>query len=127
MLYQGSTPKFLVRILNELNVQLDPSNNAQVTEVLIFIFNAIDNTDIAKFYLNTSLGTGWSAATINTVATGDKRVQFILTAAQTAAAMGNRNKIQLTITLPDTGGYLNNKKIIIKQGLFFEINPAKTI
>jgi hypothetical protein len=124
--YSGSTPKYLLRLKNETGVQLDPSNLAQVTEVKVFINNAINGNSIAKFILNeVSLPTGYSRLTIKDLGDDDVRVLMVLTSAMTNAAEGNSNEIQVNIHIPDpdiTGG----TRIIIRRGRFHEILKART-
>jgi len=125
-LYAGSTPKYLVRIRDEEGTQLDPSDVDQIVEVRIWIYNALDGTMVAKFYLNTEpSGTGWREATVKTVGVDDNRVLFTLTAAETEAAPPNKNEIQIEITVPDTD-FPDSKRIIIKTGRFSDIRPSKT-
>lgn len=125
-LYAGSTPKYLVRIRDEEGVQLDPSDVNQILEVRIWIYNALDGTVVAKFYLNTEpSGIGWRQAIVKTVGAGDKRVQFTLTAAETEAAPPNKNEIQIEVTVPDTD-FDDDKRVIIKTGRFSDIRPSKT-
>ena len=125
VIYAGSTPKFLMRIKDENGVQLDPSNIAQVTEVKVFLYNAINGTIIGKYYLNTNPGEGWTALTIKDLGEGDKRVLMVMTSAMTTAAEGNSNMIQVDAHIVDAdvpGG----SRIVIKKGKFYEIKPAKS-
>lgn len=125
-IYAGSTPKFLVKIVDEDRVQLDPSNALQVKEVLIYISNSITNTIVAKLYLNNSPDAEdntWGQSTMKDLGGGDKRVLFALTAEQTKAAEGNRNNIQVTYTIPDMD-LPSGERTIIKKGHFHEVKPA---
>jgi hypothetical protein len=126
-LYSGSTPKYLTRIRDEAGVQLDPEDIDQILEVRIWIYNAISGTIVAKFYLNTlpTPSTGWRQASVKEIITGDKRVLFTLTAAETSAAPVNKNEIQIEITIPDAD-FDDNKRVIIKTGRFSDIRPAQT-
>lgn len=124
-IYQGSTPKYLARIKDSEGVQLDPSNTAQVVEVKIWIYNVLDGTSVAKFiYPTTTPPAGWRAATLKVLDSTDKRVMFILTAAETLAAKGNQNEIQIEVAFYDTE-MPDNKRIEIKKGRFVEIKSAQ--
>lgn len=126
-LLAGSTPKYAIRITDKNGLQLDPSDVAQVVEVRIWVYNSIDGTSIAKFYLNTPpspIG-DWRAAVVKTVAPGDKRVVFYLTSAETIAAQPNTNEIQIEITYPDAD-YVDGHKIENGVARFPAISPAKT-
>lgn len=124
--YSGSTPKYLIRLRNDAGVQLDPSNLAQVSEVKVFINNAINGNSIAKFILRESpLPTGYSSLSTKDLGEGDVRVLMVLTAAMTTAAEGNSNQIQVNVHIPDpevTGG----TRIIILRGRFHEILKSRT-
>jgi hypothetical protein len=123
-IFQGETPKYLCRIKDSAGTQLDPSNATQVIEVKIWIYNAIDgSSSIAKFIYPTSPPAGWRAATLHTDGT-DKRVMFILSAAETTAAKGNQNEIQIEIVFYDTE-MPDNSRIEIKKGRFSEINTSQ--
>ncbi len=124
-LYQGETPKYLCRIKNSSGTQLDPSNVAQVIEVRIIIYNAISGASVAKFIYPTFPPAGWRAATLHTDGT-DKRVMFILSAAETMAAHGNQNEIQTQTIYPDTENPPSNQRIEIKKGRFVEIKSAQS-
>lgn len=122
--YAGSSPKYLIRLRNQSGIQLDPSNLLQVTEVKVIIFNAINGAVIARFYLRTSPGEGWTQMVTKDLGDGDVRVLMVLTPAMTLAAKGNSNMIQVEFHVPDTdvpGG----SNIILRQGKFHEILPAK--
>jgi hypothetical protein len=126
-LLAGSTPKYLVRLRDENGNQLDPSDTDQIKEVNIWIYNSIDGTVIAKFYLHTQPDSSWREASTKEVAPGDVRVLFYLTAAETLAAPANKNEIQVKIIVPDTDfGVPNGERTIIKTGRFSDIKPAKT-
>jgi hypothetical protein len=126
-LYSGSTPKYLVRIRDEAGIQLDPSEVLEIIEVLIWIYNALDGTIVAKFYLNTlPSGSGWRQADTKEVGLNDVRVLFTLTAAETEAAPPNKNEIQIAVTIPDDDFPPDNERIIIKTGRFSDIRPSKT-
>lgn len=122
----GSTPKYHLRLHNESGVQLDPSNLSQVVEVKVFIYNAFTGTSIGKFILNEpTLPAGFSRLTTKTVVEGDVRVQMVLTAAMTTAALGNSNEVQVDIHVPDAdveGGV----RIIKNKGKFHEILETKS-
>jgi len=127
VIYAGSTPVYSVKILDESGVQLDPSNQAQVTEVKIFLFNSITGTEIGRFYLNTlPAGTGWiKLPTPKTFGAGDVRVMLPLSSSQTRNAEGNSNMIQINAHIVDadaSGGV----RIDIRKGKFSEILPAKS-
>ena len=122
----GSTPKYLIRLLNEAGVQLDPSNLAQVTEVKVFINNAINGNSIAKFTLRESpVPTGYSLLTTKDLGDGDVRVLMVLTSAMTTAAEGNSNEIQVNVHIPDAD-VTTGTRIIIRRGRFHEILKART-
>lgn len=122
----GSTPKYLLRLYNESGVQLDPSNLAQVTEVKVFINNAINGNSIAKFILREStLPTGYSRLSTKDLGDGDVRVLMVLTAAMTTAAEGNSNEIQVNVHIPDSE-VTGNTRIIILRGRFHEILKSRT-
>lgn len=124
-IFAGSTPKYLIRIKDKTGVQLDPSDVGQLTDLRIWIFNNIDRTVIAKFYLNTApdpIGT-WRKADVKDVAPGDKRVMFTLTAAETLAAPPNTNGIQIETTIPDTD-YSSNIRVDIGSARFPEVKPV---
>jgi len=125
MIYQGSTPKFLVRIKDENGNQIDPSDSQIIVEAKIYLYNAINGTIIGKFYLNTDPepNTGWIHMTIEEITETDKRIQLILTSAMTKAAQGNSNMIQINLHFvdPDCPGSV---RIDIKKGKFPEITKA---
>ena len=123
-IYSGSTPKFLVKIKDEAGIQLDPSNTDQVTEVKITLFNAITSTVFGRFYLNQSSAGYNIPMTVQDNGEGDLRVKFHLTAAQTEAAEGNSNRIQITITVPDPD--IAGGRVIIKTGKFAEVVRSKS-
>lgn len=125
-LYQGETPKYLCKFKDALGVQLDPSDSAQISEVRIWINNAIDGSLVAKFIYPTSPSTGWRAATVKTVATLplDRRIMFMLTAAETRAATGNQNNIQIETTFYDEE-MPDNKRIEIGSAEFGEIKYSQ--
>ena len=123
-IYAGSTPKFLLKVKDEAGFQLNPSDISQVTEVKVYVFNAITNDVWAKFYLKTMPSSGnWTQMSVATLSSTDIRVRFYLTEAQTMAAQGNENKIQVNVSVPDaeTGG----TRIVIKTGKFAEIIKAQ--
>ena len=122
----GSTPKYLLRLRNEAGIQLDPSTLAQVTEVKVFLYNAITGTSIAKFVLRESpLPAGFTALSTKDLGDGDVRVLMVLTAAMTTAAAGNANEIQADVHIPDAEAP-DSVRIIKLKGKFHEIQKAKT-
>lgn len=132
-LYQGSTPKFLIAIKDEAGLRLDPraeANPLQVSAVRAFIYNAITELVFAKFYYGTAPNPtiGWTLMTVSdnmgTELVPDYRLKLILSAAQTLAAGGNSNKIQVNVTVPDTD--IAGGRVIIKTGKFSEIIKAVT-
>lgn len=126
-IYQGSTPKYLAKIKNDLGIQLDPSNVLEVIEVRVWISNALDGTSVAKFiYPTTTPPAGWRAATVKTLTTSplDRRVMFTLTAAETRAAQGNQNDIQVETTFYDEE-MPDNKRIEIGSTRFGEIKNSQ--
>lgn len=127
VVYAGSTPKYLIKIKDLNGVQLDPRESSQITDVKVFIYNSISGQMIAKFYFNVAPDpvTGWSQLTSKVVSASDIRLLMVLTAAQTIAAEGNNNIIQIDTHYPDSevpGG----EKISIKKGKFHEIRPAQS-
>lgn len=100
VLYEGSTPRFLLRIRDGSGVQLNPNLSAgQVTEVKVWIYNSITGAIIAKRYLNTPpspLGI-WTQMTTKEVTSGDHRIQISLTAAETTDKTPNANEIQVEL------------------------------
>lgn len=124
-LYQGETPKYLVRIKDANGVQLDPSNVAQVVEVKIWIYNSITGESIAKFVYPTSPSAGWRAATIKVISGEGKRLLFILTEAETEAAKGNSNIIQIQTIFYDDENPPSNARTEIKKGQFDEIKSVQ--
>lgn len=125
-IFAGSTPKFLMKLKTKDGIQLDPSDANVVVDVQVIIYNAITGIVITRMYLNTlPAGTDtWRKMLIKTMATGDKRVQFYLTAAETTAAKGNTNVIQVKTTVVDTE-ITGNVRTIIKKGKFQEILASK--
>jgi len=124
--FAGSTPKYLLRIRNEAGTQLDPSNLAQVTEVKVFIYNAITGAYVARFILNAStLPAGFTVLSTKDLGDGDIRVLMVLTAVMTTAAEGNRNEIQVNVEMPDAE-VPSGTKVLILKGKFHEVLPAKT-
>ena len=132
IIYSGSTPKFLIKIRDENGLQLDPravANPIQVTAVWAYIYNAITGVVIGKFYFGTAPNplTGWELMTVTgnmgTVPLPDYRLKLILTAAQTQAAEGNSNTMQITLTVPDAD--VPGGRIVIKTGKFSEIVKSK--
>jgi len=124
VIYAGSTPKFLIKIKDENGAQLDPTNVAQVVDVKVFIYNALNGTTIGQFYLRTNPGTGWTALTTKDLGGGDKRVLLVMTADMTKAAEGNSNAIQIDAHIADADAPAGTR-IVIKKGKFYEIKPAK--
>jgi hypothetical protein len=125
-IYQGSTPKYLLKIKNAQGVQLDPSDVNQVIEVRIWIYNSITGAEIVKFFLNiapTPLGS-WRQTAVKEVITGDKRVLLPILAAEISSP-GNKNEIQIEVTVPDTD-FDDNKRVIISKGIFPEVKAAKS-
>lgn len=134
LIYSGSTPKFLIKIKDEQGIILDPRSNAnplQISGVQVFIYNAITGVVFAKFYYGTAPNptTGWTLMTVTTnmgtVLAPDYRLKLFLSSAQTLAAEGNSNKIQINTSVVDadiTGG----TRVIIKTGNFSEIIKAKS-
>jgi hypothetical protein len=125
-IYQGSTPKYLIRIRDIQGNQLDPSDVGQILEVRVWIYNSISGDDVVKFYLNTApspLGS-WRQAAIKEVTGTDKRILLPITAAETLAALENKNEIQVEITIPDND-FDDDKRIIIRKGIFPEIKSTK--
>lgn len=127
VIYQGSTPKYLVKIKDEQAIILDPSNALQVTAVQVFLYNVITGVVFAKFYYGTAPNplTGWTVMTLKDLGNSDKRLQLILSAAQTQAADGNSNKIQINVSVPDVDAP-GGTRVIIKTGKFSEIVKAKS-
>jgi ABC-type Zn uptake system ZnuABC Zn-binding protein ZnuA len=113
-------------VRDENGVQLDPSDANQISELKIWIYNTLDGTIVAKFYLNTlPSGDGWRQAVIKSIGAGDIRVLFSLTAVETEAAHANRNEIEIEITIPDTDIPPDNKRIIIQTGRFPDIKISQ--
>ena len=126
-IYAGSTPKYLIKIKDEAGVQLDPTNLDQVSKVLVYIYNSITGNVIGRFiyYYGPQApyeGHTWMRA--KDLGGGDVRLILYLTAAQTIAAEGNGNKIQITVHVPDIE--VDGDRIIIKTGEFSEIVKAKS-
>ena len=124
-IYAGSTPKYLIKIKDENGVQLDPRESSQITEVMVYIYNSISGQMIAKFYLNAAPNpvTGWAQMTRKVISATDVRLLMSLTAAQTIAAEGNNNIIQINTHIPDSECE-DGVRRIIKKGKFHEIKPA---
>lgn len=127
VIYQGSTPKYLIKAKDEQGIVLDPRDAGKVTEVLILIYNAITGVVFARFYLNAAPqgATGWVQMGTSVLSPDDVRLRIVLSSTQTGAAEGNSNKIQINISVPDAeapGG----TRVIIKTGKFSEIVKAKT-
>ena len=128
VLYEGSTPRFLLRIRDGSGVQLNPNLSAgQVTEVKVWIYNSITGAIIAKRYLNTPPAPLdiWAQMTTKEVTSGDHRIQIALTAAETTDKTPNANEIQIELTVPDGATPPGTVKDVGK-GKFYDINPAKT-
>ena len=124
--FAGSTPKYLIRLRNEAGTQLNPSDLTQVTEVKVFLYNALTGAYVARFILNAStLPAGYTKLTTKVLDTSDTRVLMVLTAAMTLAAEGNRNLIQVNVEMPDAE-VPSGTKIVILSGKFHEILKAKT-
>lgn len=122
----GATPKYLLRLKDELGNQLDPSDPLEVTEVKVFISNAITGVVIARFILNVgTLPEGYSRLTVKNLGDTDNRVLMVLTSAMTNAAKGNSNLIQVDLHVPDTEAP-DGTLIIKRTGKFHEIFPSKT-
>jgi len=126
-IYAGSTPKYLIKIKDEQGLQLNPASALQVTGVRVYIYNSISGVEVGRFYYGTAPvpTTGWTLMTVKYIGDNDYRVQLILTAAQTIAAEGNSNKIQINASVPDAdvpGG----TRVIIKTGEFSEIVKSKS-
>jgi hypothetical protein len=130
----GSTPKYLLRVLDSEGNQLDPSQDIspiEVEEVLVVIYNAITGTIIARFYLVTDPDPAaipaWTQMDVKDVEGdgSDMRVQLILTSAQTMAAEGNTNMIQVDVHIPDVE-CPDNVYILKQKGKFHEIVASKT-
>ena len=123
----GSTPKYLLRIRDESGNQLDPSNPAQVTEVKVFIYNALTGTYIARYCLTTSpLPAGYTLLSTKDLGDGDVRVLMVLTSAMTTAAAGNSNEIQVNVEIPDADVPTTGTRVLIRKGKFHEILKAKS-
>jgi hypothetical protein len=127
IVYAGSTPIYHTKLFDKDGTQLDPSDVSNVVEVKIFIYNAITGAVIGKFYLNTlPPGEGWTKLPApKTFGDGDVRIMLILSAAQTIAAEGNSNEIQMNVHVVD-GDAPSGVRIIIKKGKFTEIKPSKS-
>jgi len=126
MLFTGSTPEYLLKIIDRDGTQKDPSVSTQVVEVKIFIYNSLTRASVGKFILNENpLPSGFNRATVVDLGGGDKRVRFELTATMTNAAGGNSNSIQVDVHFYDTD-YADNTRIVKKQGRFSEITKAQT-
>jgi len=126
-IYAGSTPKYLIKIKDEAGVQLDPTNLDQVSKVLVYIYNSITGNVIGRFIYYYGPQEPFSDYTWmqhKDLGNGDVRLLLVLTAAQTIAAEGNGNKIQITVHVPDTE--VAGDRIIIKTGEFSEIVKAKS-
>ena len=126
-IYAGSTPIFTAKIINELGIQLDPSDANSVSEVKIFIYDSTTGVTIGKFYLNTlPSGTGWTKLpTPKTISAGDVRVLLPLTEAQTKSAEGNSNMIQMNVHIVDPDAP-EGRRIEIHKCKFLEILPAQS-
>ena len=126
-IYAGSTPKFLIKVKDEAGIILNPTDTNQVTGVQVFIFNAITGAVFAKFYYGTEPSPliGWTLMVHKDISSTDIRLQLILSAAQTQAAEGNANKIQVNVSVPDADAPAGTR-VIIKTGKFSEILKAKT-
>lgn len=128
IVYAGSTPLYNATLFDKDGVQLDPSDISKVIEVKIFIYNAITGAIIGKFYLNElpDEGEGWiKLPAPKTISAGDVRIILPLTAAQTTAAEGNSNEIQMNVHIADAdapGGV----RIDIKKGKFSEVKSSKS-
>ena len=126
MILAGSTPEYLLKIIDKDGTQKDPSLSSEVLEVKIFIYNAISGKSIAKFILNENpLPGGFTRATVYDLGGGDKRVRFALTENMTNQAEGNSNIIQVDVHFYDTD-YPDNERIVKKNGRFSEIQKAQT-
>jgi len=124
-IYSGSTPKFLIRIRDENGNQVDPSDPQSISDAFLLIYNYLTGAVVGRFYLNQepAPNAGWLQMTIFQVAPGDKRIRFVMTEAQTEAAEGNNNMIQLTIHFVDPDCE-NSTRIDIKKGRFPEIKAV---
>jgi len=119
----GSTPKFLVKIKDENGLVMDPEDGAAVIDVLIWIYNAISGTIIAKFYLNAlpAADDGWRQITR---VTADDSLVLTLTAEETLNAPGNQNEIKIAVTVPDTD-FADSQRTEVNIGNFPEIKHTK--
>lgn len=99
----------------------------EIIEVRILLYNSICGTVFARFYLNNlpTPSEGWRQSTIKEGGTGDKRILFTLTAAETTLALSNKNEIQISTIIPDVD-FEDGQCIIIQKGRFPEIKPSKT-